>query len=133
MDISVITCGVLFFSGVCIFHVSTWADYRIHGLIIPLGIGSFIGGVALILVLFIWWPVLAGKAMIFVCIPSLLFAVVSLDFSCRPVPSSLHWIGASTYAVYLIHMPVIFIFMLFGLQRWAESPWLLTVFFGLTI
>jgi len=71
--------------------------------------------------------------MIFVCIPSLLFAVASLDFACRPVHSSLHWIGASTYAVYLIHMPVIFIFMLFGLHRWAESPWLLTVFFGLTI
>ena len=49
-----------------------------------------------------WIPAL----LIYVGAPSVLLLFIALDYRFE-LPRQLHWIGASTYAIYLLHMPVL--------------------------
>lgn len=72
-----------------------------------------------------------------VCLPIAIAGLVCLDFALPPVPRSLGWIGAITYATYLTHMPILMIMKMIiaalGWQDVVAQPVTLVVFFGTVI
>jgi peptidoglycan/LPS O-acetylase OafA/YrhL len=72
-----------------------------------------------------------------VCLPIAIAGLVCMDFSLPPVPRSLGWIGAITYATYLTHMPILMMMKMtiaaLGWQDVVAEPATLAVFCGTVI
>jgi peptidoglycan/LPS O-acetylase OafA/YrhL len=101
-------CVALFFAGVAIGIVTPWAEQRI-GRWLPV-----IAGVGIAALAVLGWGIAAlghgnqvYTLMTFVGTVAVLILFISLDLNARELPKHWHWIGLSTYSVYLWHMPLI--------------------------
>ena len=98
----VVQCSALFFAGVAIAIVMPRFSWRMPVAIIAC---ATVLGLYVLLALADfepWIPTL----LIYLGTPSLLLLFISLDYRFE-LPRQFHWIGASTYAIYLLHMPVL--------------------------
>jgi peptidoglycan/LPS O-acetylase OafA/YrhL len=104
----VAVCSTLFFVGVGIAIVAPWAAGRLGRWTLPaalLGIGLFV--LACVAVAAAGHGDKLPTLLIFAGTPAILCLFVALDLGARPLHQRWHWIGAITYAVYLLHMPVL--------------------------
>lgn len=123
------TCVALFFIGTLIARVPQAAG-KWHT---PLAITGLIASI-IITVAISHSPLSRhiGLVLCYGIFPFLLLAIFAIDINFRPVPKSFHWIGNSTYAVYLTHIPVLTAFTLtanilqFPLP--AEKVWFLFLY-----
>lgn len=76
-------------------------------------------------------------ALTLVCLPVAIAGLVCLDHARPPIPASLGWIGAITYATYLTHMPILMVMKMviaaLGWQEWVSHPATLALFLGTVI
>lgn len=117
-------CFALFFAGVVIARIAqrvqSWA--------------IFVSGLGLLIVTIAGVALGEPMALVYAGTPALLLLFVGLDLTFPPVPQGLHWIGAITYAVYLLHMPVLIsLKMSFGTSLPLESPGMLGAFLALVV
>ena len=91
-DIPVAQCLYLFFAGVAMSFVRVSLKW------------AFVAFVAAILAVAVTRSL---NLAMYVGAPALLLLFASLDHHLKPLPKRWHWIGAITYAVYLIHMPLL--------------------------
>jgi peptidoglycan/LPS O-acetylase OafA/YrhL len=108
-------CAALFFAGLSLAILTPSIQRRAGKMTLALGAGGVIASLALCYLMrsdtpFIWLGTVSA-----------LFLFVAFDENLRPLPTGFHWIGAITYAVYLLHMPVLIALRLtFGIvPLWA--------------
>ena len=101
-------CSTLFFVGVGIAIVAPRAADRLGRWMLPaalLGVGLFV--LACVAVVSAGHGDKVPTLLIFAGTPAILCFFVALDLGAPPLHHRWHWIGAITYAVYLLHMPVL--------------------------
>lgn len=129
-----LTCIALFFIGAVVAHLP-----RVLGKWLPL-VAACALGVAVMLALAVGHSTISrhtGLVITYAAFPAVLLAVLAIDLRAPPVTKRLRWIGESTYAVYLLHIPVQTTMLLgmrwVGLQVPAAEPWLLVLYAGSVI
>jgi peptidoglycan/LPS O-acetylase OafA/YrhL len=138
-DNSIVYCFGLFFLGVAVsLGVTGLAKRMAGGSLLRLGI-AFLALSVLVAV----GVVQSGRAgqlatvLTTICLPMAIAGLMCLDVSRPPVPRSLHWIGAITYATYLTHMPILMLMKMtmaaLGWQDAASKTATLAVFCGAVI
>lgn len=104
-------CGALFFAGLLLGIAVPWIQQRLGRRSILLALAALLLAVA-----GLWCAnrlglaartYLLGWSIWYGLLPALLFLFATLDHNCPPLSPRLRWIGAITYAVYLLHMPLI--------------------------
>ena len=103
----VATCGFMFFLGVMTFHASGLLG-RLGRVVAGAAVTSGLV-VTTLLATMLFKTEHAGGAQVvmFMCLPMLLLTAATIDLGMKPVPQRWRWVGQITYAIYLIHMPII--------------------------
>lgn len=131
------TCGFLFFTGAAVYRLVIWLQARAGALALAAGTLAVVGSIALA-ILFAIIGRNEIRVIMFLCIPSILFAAAALDLNIRAVPRRLRWIGDITYATYLIHFPVIIVYLIVANARGLpyalpDRGWFLILYLGVVI
>lgn len=129
-----ITCVALFFIGTAVAHLPRVLG-RWHAPVASVGLAG-----ALVLAVLVGSSSLSrhvGIVLTYAVFPAVLLGVLVIDMRAPPVPKRLRWIGESTYAVYLLHIPAQTAVLL--AMKWASlpvpaaEPWLLVLYAGSVI
>lgn len=124
-------CIALFFAGVGLAIVTPGLHARFAwGLaaVAVVGIEITIAGSAMLLHLGQHW---VWQTLSYAGAPSLLLLFVALDLNAKPLNARWHWIGLSTYSIYLLHIPIRTVLsMTVGI---VPLPVFLTVVIGLSV
>jgi peptidoglycan/LPS O-acetylase OafA/YrhL len=131
------TCGFLFFTGAAVYRLVIWLQARNGALALAAGTLAVLGSIALA-TLFAITGRNQFRIIMFLCIPSILFAAAALDLNIRAVPRRLRWIGDITYATYLIHFPIIITYLIVANARGLpyalpDRGWFLVLYIGVVI
>jgi peptidoglycan/LPS O-acetylase OafA/YrhL len=133
------TASVLFFLGVAASLGVTWlAGLLSKRSLLSLGLALPSFGVAVAAAV-VWSGQIdrLPTALTLVCLPVAIAGLVCLDHARPPVPASLGWIGAITYATYLTHMPILMVMKMIiaalGWQERVSHPATLALFLGTVI
>ena len=129
---NILLCLALFFSGVTIGivnpilvkHLST---QQLWGLMLI----SLLAVIVAAIGAHFFTNVKLRTVLIFLGSPMLLFTFITFDVAAKELPLCLRWIGASTYSVYLWHMPIVIAAKLAwggSLPRFMLSPLSLCLF-----
>lgn len=103
VDYPALTCAIEFFAGVTAFHLSRhrWAFWAGLSALPVCGLLAFIH----------------PAPLYFGCIPALILTVGSLESRVMPVPPRWRWIGDSTFAIYLLQVPVVLTALMLGVRN----------------
>lgn len=131
------TCGFLFFLGAAVYRLVVWLHSRNATLAMAGGALAVLGSIALA-VLFAKTGRNQFQIIMFLCIPSILFATAALDLGDRAVPRGLRWVGDVTYATYLLHFPLIMTYLIVANARalpyaLPDQGWFLALYLGVVI
>lgn len=102
-------CGALFFIGVLIAQLEPMLRARVGNRTTIAVAAAGVASSSLV----IWFIAAAGfggheaSLLAYFFMPAVLLMLAALDVGTRPLHRSFHWIGAITYSVYLLHMPLI--------------------------
>lgn len=97
-----ITCVALFFMGVTMAKVNSHISLSASSLALVSALPISV------CVAYSPWSRHLIIVMTYIMIPAILLSILALDLHMPPVPSKFYWIGECTYAVYLIHIPVLY-------------------------
>lgn len=107
-DNPIALCMALFFGGVVVAIVApvlqVWLKRKLillAGLLLATAIATGFGADAAGFTGYV--PMLT----IYLGTPAVLLLFIALDYNCTPLSPRLHWIGAITYSVYLLHIPLL--------------------------
>jgi peptidoglycan/LPS O-acetylase OafA/YrhL len=100
-------CAALFFGGVVIAWFAGRAYDMLGKAMLAAALGTLGCAVAFVALAALWIGPKAEVLAIYGVLPCVLFAFIAMDRTLPPLPNCWHWIGASTFAIYLLHMPVL--------------------------
>jgi peptidoglycan/LPS O-acetylase OafA/YrhL len=99
-------CLCLFFSGVSIGILEPMVQRLLGKWLVAVGAAALLGVIGLGFVAdALGQGVHVHMLAVYLGTPAVLILFIALDNNAAPLPKQFHWIGAITYAVYLLHIP----------------------------
>lgn len=130
-------CMALFFAGVAIAIVAPILQQRFAGRLVPLAALALGGAIAIgVAANAAGYPDAVPEMMIYLGTPAVLLLFVALDYNRPPLSPRLDWIGAITYSVYLLHIPILIALRLAfreALTPLLPSPLMLAAYVALVV
>ena len=136
-DNPIALCLALFFAGVAIGIVAPQVQQLLGRKLVPVAAATLVAAIGICFVVDeAGYPGMVRMAAVYLGTPAVLLLFIALDYNCPPLTPRLHWVGAITYSVYLLHFPILIVLMLaFGsaLDPVLPSPVTLAAWVALVI